>query len=149
MPRRLPRLLLPALLSLGSLTASCSRDKGPPRDARAEATASAAQRLQGRWLLQNFQPVARLEFALQALLNAQIGQLVVEVNGMNMSIRGPGVAVQRVYRIDEAYSDHLQIMVFDSYGVGFRATGDFNGNTLLFAGTEAPWAGRGTLVRLP
>jgi hypothetical protein len=57
--------------------------------------------------------------------------------------------VQRTYRIDEAYSDHLQLMVFDSYGVGFRAFGDFNGNTLAFAGTEAPWVGRGTLVRLP
>ena len=149
MPRRLPRLVLPALLALGWIAASCSRDQGPPRDARAEATASAAQRLQGRWLLQSFQPVARLDFAVQALLNAQIGQLMVEVSGMNMSMRGPGVAVQRTYRIDEAYSDHVQLMVFDSYGVGFRATGDFNGNTLLFAGTEAPWAGRGTLVRLP
>jgi len=137
------------LLAASSIAASCSRDQGPPRDARAEATVSAAQRLQGRWLLQSFQPVAQLEFALQAMLNAQIGQLVVEVNGMNMSIRGPGVAVPRTYRIDEAYSDHIQLMVFDRYGVGFRATGDFNGNTLLFAGTEAPWAGRGTLVRVP
>ena len=149
MPRRLPKLVLPALLAASSIAASCSRDQRPPRDARAEATASAAQRLQGRWLLQSFQPVAQLEFALQAMLNAQMGQLVVEVNGMNMSIRGPGVAVQRTYRIDEAYSDHVQLMVFDRYGVGFRATGDFNGNTLLFAGTEAPWAGRGNLVRVP
>src|SRR5687768_6695174 len=129
MPRSLPRLVFPALLALGAIVTSCRRDQGPPRDARAEAAASAAQRLQGRWLLQSFQPLARLEFALQAMLNAQIGQLVVEVNGMNMSIRGPGVAVQRTYRIDEAYSDHFQLMVFDSYGVGFRATGDFNGNT--------------------
>jgi hypothetical protein len=145
----MPRVVLAALLALGSIAASCSREKAPPRDARADSAASAAQRLQGRWLLQSFQPAAQLEFALQALLNAQIGQLVIDVNGMNMFIRGPGVAVQRTYRIDEAYSDHLQMMVFDSYGVGFRAFGDFNGNTLVFAGTEAPWVGRGTLVRLP
>ena len=145
----MPRRVLPLLLAWGAATAACSRDQGPPRDARAEATASAAQRLQGRWLLQGFQPTVPLEFALQQLLNAQIGQLVLEVNGMNMSIRGPGVAVQRTYRIDEAYGEHLQMMVFDSYGVGFRAFGDFNGNTLLINGTEAPWVGRGTLVRLP
>ena len=68
---------------------------------------------------------------------------------MNMFIRGPGVAVQRTYRIDEAYGEHLQMMVFDSYGVGFRAFGDFMGNTLVINGTEAPWVGRATLVRVP
>jgi len=86
---------------------------------------------------------------MQQLMNAQIGQLVLEVNGMNMFIRGPGVAVQRTYRIDEAYSDHLQMMVFDSYGVGFRAFGDFAGNALFINGNEAPWVGRATLVRIP
>jgi len=131
------------------MTVSCNHDQGPPRDARAEATASATQRLQGRWLLQAFQPAGQLDFALQQLLNAQIGQLVLDVNGMNMSIHGPGVAVQRTYRIDEAYNEHLQMMVFDSYGVGFRAFGDFTSNTLLINGTEAPWVGRATLMRLP
>jgi hypothetical protein len=145
----MPRLVPPALLVVSALMGSCSREHGPPRDARAEAAASAAQRLQGRWLLQSFQPAGHLDFALQTLLNAQIGQLVLEVNGLNMSIRGPGVAVQRTYRIDEAYGEHLQMMVFDSYGVGFRAFGDFIGNTLVITGNEAPWVGRATLVRLP
>jgi len=145
----MPRFVPPGLLALWAVTASCSHDKGPPRDARAESAASAAQRLQGRWLLQAFQPAAQLEFALLQLLNAQIGQLVMEVSGMNMLIRGPGVTVQRTYRIDEAYGEHLQMMVFDSYGVGFRAFGDFMGNTLVINGTEAPWVGRATLVRVP
>jgi hypothetical protein len=146
----MPRLVPSALFAVGVVIASCSHEQGPPRDARAEATASAAQRLQGRWLLQAFQPAASLDFALQQLLNAQIGQLVLEVSGMNMFIRGPGVAVQRSYRIDEAYTEHLQMMVFDSYGVGFRAFGDFSGNNaLLINGTEAPWVGRATFVRIP
>src|SRR5689334_14791477 len=149
MLRTLSRVVPPALIAVCSFAVSCSHEQGPPRDARAEAAASAAQRLQGRWLLQSFQPAAQLEWALQQLLNAQIGQLTVEVNGMNMFIRGPGVAVQRTYRIDEAYGEHLQMMVFDSYGVGFRSFGDFVGNTLVFNGTEAPWVGRGTLVRIP
>jgi hypothetical protein len=145
----MPRFVPLALFAVGAMTASCSRDHGPPRDARAESAASAAQRLQGRWLLQAFQPAASLDFAMQQLLNAQIGQLVLEVNGMNMFIRGPGVAVQRTYRIDEAYGEHLQMMVFDSYGVGFRAFGNFSANTLLISGNEAPWVGRATLVRIP
>ena len=111
------RIVMPALFAVSTVAASCGHDQTPPRDARADAAATAAQRLQGRWLLQGFQPLAPLEFALQQLLNAQIGQLVLEVNGTNMSIRGPGVAVQRTYRIDEAYGDHLQMMVFAHPGL--------------------------------
>jgi hypothetical protein len=143
------KFVLPALFAVGAMVAACSRDQGPPRDARAESAASAAQRLQGRWLLQAFQPAAPLDFALQTMLNAQIGQLVLEVNGLNMSMRGPGVAVQRTFRIDEAYGEHLQMTVFDSYGVGFRTFGDFAGNTVIINGNEAPWVGRATLVRIP
>jgi hypothetical protein len=149
MLRSLLRLAPPALLFVCAMTASCGKEQGPPRDARAEAAATAAQRLQGRWLLAGFQPTRPLEFALQQMLNAQIGQLVLDVRGMNMSITGPGVIVQRTYRIDEAYGEHLQMMVFDSYGVGFRAFGDFTGNTLVINGTDAPWVGRATLTRLP
>jgi hypothetical protein len=143
------KLVPPAWFAVCVVATSCSHEQGPPRDARAEAAASAAQRLQGRWLLQSFQPAQQLEFVLQSMLNAQIGQLVVEVNGLNMFIRGAGVAVQRTYRIDEAYAEHVQLMVFDRYGVGFRAYADFQGNTLAFTGTEAPWAGRGILARIP
>jgi hypothetical protein len=121
----MPRLVPPALFAICAVTTSCGREQGPPRDARGEAAASAAQRLQGRWLLQSFQPTTQLDFAMQSLLNAQIG------------------------RIDEAYGEHLQMMVFDSYGVGFRAMGDFAGNTLIINGIDAPWVGRGTMVRLP
>jgi hypothetical protein len=149
MLRKMPRLVPPALFAICAVTTSCGREQGPPRDARGEAAASAAQRLQGRWLLQSFQPTTQLDFAMQSLLNAQIGQLVMEVSGMNMTMRGPGVVVQRTYRIDEAYGEHLQMMVFDSYGVGFRAMGDFAGNTLIINGIDAPWVGRGTMVRLP
>jgi len=34
-------------------------------------------------------------------------------------------------------------------GVGFRAFGDFTGNTFVINGTGAPWVGRATLVRIP
>ena len=101
-------------------------------------------------MLQAFQPAGHIDFALQTLLNAQIGQLILEVVGMNMYIRGPGVSVERTYRVDEAYADRWQMTVFDSHGVGFRAFGDFMGNnTIVIAGNEAPWVGRATLVRVP
>lgn len=152
MHRKSPRSLLAvfAFCAFAFVTVSCAKESGPPRDVRAEAAASAAQRLQGRWLLQAFQPARPLDFALQTMLNAQIGQLVLEVNGLNMFMRGPGVAVQRTFRIDEAYAEHLQMTVFDSYGVGFRTFGDFNGNnTIIINGNEAPWVGRATLTRIP
>ena len=79
------------------------------------------------------------------------GVVFVSARGANgrLSFNGPGVVVQRTYRIDEAYSEHLQMMVFDTYGVGFRAFGDFMGNTLVINGTDAPWVGRATLARIP
>ena len=143
------RLIVPAVIALLVTTSACRRDQGPPRDARAEAAASVAQRMQGRWLLQGFQPTGQIDFAMQQLLNAQIGQLVLDVNGMNMFIRGPGIAVPRTYRVDEAYAEHFQMMVFDTYGVGFRASGDFAGSQLVLTGMDAPWVGRATLVRVP
>jgi hypothetical protein len=152
MHRRSPKLpfALVAFCALSVVTASCAREEGPPRDARAESVATAVQRLQGRWLLQAFQPAGHLDFALQTMLNAQIGQLVLDVNGTNMSIRGPGVVVQRTFRVDEAYAERLQMTVFDSYGVGFRMFGNFNGNNaVVIDGNEAPWVGRATLVRIP
>jgi hypothetical protein len=149
MHRRIAKLVPAALLALCGLVGSCSKEQGPARDARAEAAASAAQRLQGRWLLQNVEPARPLEWALQQLLYAQVGQLMMDVNGLNMSIRGPGVTVQRTYRIDEAYGEHLQMMVFDSYGVGFRVVGDFSGNMLLLSGIDAPWVGRAAMARVP
>src|SRR5262249_49491270 len=116
--------------------------------ARAEAAMSASQRLQGRWLLLGFQPEIPLEPALQLLLDAQIGHLVVEITGNNINAQGIGISVTRTYRIDEAYADHFKMTAFDAYGVGIESSGDFSGNLVLMNGITPPWRGRATFQRL-
>jgi hypothetical protein len=128
---------------------SCSHEQGPVRDARAEAAATAAQRLQGRWLLTSFQPETPLEPVLQLLLNEQINRLVLEFKGASLVATGPGVTINRTYQIGDAYVDHFKATVFDSYGVGVDVVCDFSGNTLLANGISAPWRGRASFNRIP
>jgi hypothetical protein len=142
------RLLALAPLMLVSL-ASCSHEQGPVRDARAEAAASASQRLQGRWLLVTFQPETPLEPVLQLLLNEEINRLVVEFKGQALVAQGPGVTINRTYTIGEAYVDHFKATVYDSYGVGVDAYCDFSADTLLVNGVTAPWRGRASFRRVP
>jgi hypothetical protein len=128
---------------------SCSQERGPVHDARAEAASSAAQRLQGRWVLATFQPETPLEPVLQLLLNEQIEHLVVEFRGQALVAQGPGVTINRTYRIGEAYVDHFKATIYDSYGVGVDSVCDFSGNMLLVEGVTAPWRGRASFRRVP
>jgi hypothetical protein len=141
------RLFVLASLALVSLV-SCTHEQGPVRDVRVEAAASAAQRLQGRWLLLSFQPETPLEPVLQLLLNEQINRLIVEFNGQNIVAQGPGLTINRTYKIGDAYLDHFKATVYDSYGVGIESVCDFSGDTLLVSGVTAPWHGRASFRRL-
>jgi hypothetical protein len=141
------RWLVMALLAVGCIT-SCARDQGPPRDARAEAAATAGQRLQGRWVLASFQPQVPLEPVLQVLLNAQIDHLVVDFKGQSIVAQGPGVTINRTFKIDEAYLDHFKATVSDSYGVGVDVVGDFAGSTMVVSGLDSPWKGRASFRRV-
>ena len=140
------RFLAVASLSIASL-ASCSGERGPVRDARAEAAASASQRLQGRWVLTSFQPETPLEPVLQLLLNEQINRFIVEFKGQALVGQGPGLTINRTYRIGDAYVDHFKATVYDSYGVGVDAVCDFSGNDLLDNGITAPWRGKASFRR--
>src|SRR5437762_13856337 len=113
-----------ALLSL----ASCSQEHGPVHDARADAVATAVQRLQGKWVLTSFQPEVPLDPVMTLLLRDQIEHMVVELQGQTLTATGPGLSVNRTYRIDQAYLDHFTATVFDAYGVGVNTACDFNGN---------------------
>jgi hypothetical protein len=136
-------------LALAVATTSCGHEQGPIKDARAEAATSAAQRLQGKWTLAAYQPEVPLEGALQLLLNAQLGHLVVEFNGINLTAQGPGVTINRSYKIDEAYENHFKATVIDAYGVGIESACDFSGNQLIASGMNAPWRGRATFNKTP
>src|SRR5262252_6329573 len=100
---------------------ACLGDRGLVRDARAEAAASASQRLQGRWILATFEPETPLEPVLQLLLNEQINRLVVEFKGQALVAQGPGVTINRTYTIGDAYVDHFKATIYDSYGIGVDA----------------------------
>src|SRR4051812_11050326 len=107
-------LFAAALLSL----ASCSQEHGPVRDARADAVGSAVQRLQGKWVLTSFQPEVSLDPVMALLLRDQLDHMVVELQGQALTATGPGLTVNRTYRIGEAYLDHFTATIFDAYGVG-------------------------------
>src|SRR5262249_52112404 len=61
MTSALRRAFVGAAVALAASTFSCSHQEAPIKDARAEAAASAGQRLQGRWTLVSFQPETPLE----------------------------------------------------------------------------------------
>jgi len=133
-----------ALFSLSS----CSQERGPVHDARADAVATAAQRLQGRWVLTSFQPEVPLDPVMALLLRDQIDHMVVEFQGQALTATGPGVTVNRTYRIGEAYLDHFTATVFDAYGVGVDTVCDFSGATLLVNTVTAPWRGKATFRKM-
>jgi hypothetical protein len=137
-----------ALAVLSVAVCGCQHEQKPIQDARAEAAAGAAQRLRGRWLLVSFQPEVPLEPALQLLVDAQLQRFVLDVAGSSMTGEGPGITVARTYRIDEAYLEHFKTTVYDQYGVGIEATGDFSGDTLMVTGITAPWRGRASFRRV-
>jgi hypothetical protein len=143
MQKRLFALASSLLVSL----VACSHEQGPVRDARAEAAASAVQRLQGKWVLATFQPETPLEPVLQLLLNEEINRLVVEFRGQAIAAQGPGVTINRTYTIGDAYVDHFKATITDSYGVGTDAECDFSGNMLLVTGVTAPWRGKASFRR--
>jgi hypothetical protein len=132
-----------------ALDSACSRDRGPVRDARAEAVASAAQRLQGRWVLLGFQPELPLEPAMQFLLNTQIGRFVADFQGTRVTGEGPGIRIERTFQVQEAYSDHFKATVYDAYGVGVDSSNDFSGDQLIVNGVTSPWRGRAVFRRVP
>jgi len=138
-----------AAIALGVTVTSCSHEQGPIRDARAEAATTAAQRLQGKWTLVSYQPEVPLESALQLLLNAQLGRMVVEFSGAKVNAQGPGVTVARTFRIDEAYENHFKATVVDQFGVGIESSCDFTANQLIANGMNAPWRGRATFNKTP
>jgi hypothetical protein len=137
-------------LSLVAVTQlSCGHERGAVHNAAAEAVAGVSQRLNGRWVLVSFKPDLPVETALQLLLNDQFEHLVVTLSGNTLHAQGPGVDFTRTFRIAEAYGDHFNATVYDSYGVGIESVCDFNGNTLLVNGATDPWRGRSIFRRVP
>jgi len=139
-----------ALLGLSLLLAACgSSSSGPAPDTAQAAAADATARLEGEWVLLEFQPDAPLEPMLATFLQAQMNQLRVRFQAGSMRVDGVGVNVQRTYQVTQAAADGFSLTITDPTNVEYRVTGAFQGTALAFTSLSDPWRGRGRLKRAP
>jgi len=131
------------------LSACGSSSSAPPADAAQIAIGDTAARLEGEWVLVEFQPDAPLEPMLATLLQAQMKQLRVRFHAGSMKVEGVGVAADRTYRVTQAAADGFSLTVVDPTNVEYRAIGAFQGNLLSFTSLTDPWRGHGRLQRAP
>ncbi len=138
-------------LGLFFATAACgsSQASGSGADSAQQAAADAAQRLEGSWVLMEFQPEASLEPMLAALLTAQLRQLRVTFHAGQMTIDGVGVNAERSYRVTQAAADGFSMTITDPTNVEYRVTGAYQGTSVGFVSLSDPWRGRGRLQRAP
>ncbi|MEZ4226486.1 MAG: hypothetical protein R3B13_36405 [Polyangiaceae bacterium] len=136
------------LVALPLLTA-CGGSSRPSVDAGAQARANATQRLEGRWLLVDFQPEVRAEPMLAALLSAQLNHMVITFQSPSVRAAGVGVDTTRQYKVVDALGERVAVRTTDETGVAYDAVGVFRGTDLLFESRTIPWRGRGVLRRLP
>ena len=139
-----------ALLGLSLALAGCaSSSSGPAPDTAQAAAADAAARLEGEWVLLEFQPDAPLEPMLMTFLQAQMNHLRVKFHAGSMHIDGVGVTTDRSYRVTQAAADGFSLVIVDPTNVEYRVTGTFQGTALAFTSLSDPWRGRGRLKRAP
>jgi hypothetical protein len=146
---RLVGLLAPMLVLAALSTSACSSSTTPPSDPVAAAAAGAAARLEGRWVLIEFQPDAPLEPMLATWLASQMNVLHVTFHAGTMQIEGVGVDVSRSYRVTQAAADGFSLTIVDPTNVEYRATGAFQANLVAFTSLSDPWRGHGRLQRAP
>jgi hypothetical protein len=114
----------------------------------ARAIAATNQRLQGTWLLMDFQPEVPLEPMLAQLLSTQLGRLTIQLDGGRVVATGLGVQATRTYRVDDASMDRFKLTLFDDTGVPYESWGDFQGEIIRFQSLTTPWRGTGTFKRV-
>ncbi len=137
--------------TLGLVLALCATACGGSRSGAsdpARAIASANQRLQGTWLLVDFQPEVPLEPMLGQLLGMQLNHLTAQLDGGRLVATGLGVQATRTYRIDDASMDRFKLTLFDDTGVAYESWGDFQGDVIRFESLTTPWRGRGAWKRV-
>lgn len=150
MQRRGFRLgLVGAGLLLASAGCGSSHASGSGADSAQQAAADAAQRLEGSWVLTEFQPESTLEPMLAAFLTAQLRQLHVTFHAGNMRVDGVGVNAERSFRVTQAAADGFSMTITDPTNVEYRVTGAFQATSVAFTSLSDPWRGQGRLQRAP
>jgi hypothetical protein len=137
------------VVALSATACSSSSTSAPPPDTAQVAVADAAARLEGRWVLIEFQPDAPLEPMLATWLASQMNQLHVTFHAGSLRIEGVGVNVSRDYRVTQAAADGFSLTIVDPTNVEYRSTGAFQGNVIAFTSLSDPWRGHGRLQRSP
>jgi hypothetical protein len=151
MPRRrrwvVARLLLSATLAAcgGSATAPASSAAASARDANA-----IDGRMQGTWRLVEYRPELAPDPMFQALLTAQLGNLIVRFEGGSLYADSATFHATRPYRIVEAAGPLFTVESPDVGGVMLTtsATISDDGQRIAFHGKTEPWRGSGTLLRV-
>jgi hypothetical protein len=150
MERRRCRLCLVGVaLVLAAAACGSSQASGSGADSAQQAAVDAAQRLEGSWVLVEFQPESALEPMLAALLTAQLRELRVTFHAGNMRVDGVGVNAERGFRVTQAAADGFSMTITDPTNVEYRVTGAFQGTSVAFTSLSDPWRGRGRLQRAP
>ena len=143
MASRLEKLLVLGSLALTPTWAACGSHSGAP----ANSVLVANQRLAGSWRLQSFAAEVSLDLPLQAVLSAEVGQLMVTFNQGQYSASGPGVTLNGRYEVTNAGGDQLELTMYDQTNVAYHFLSQFAGNLLHFQSTDKPWRGVGALQR--
>lgn len=113
----------------------------------ADGVAGANQRLGGAWRLERFTPSVPLDLPLQAVLSAELGQLIVTFNQGKFTAVGPGVNFGGRYEVTSASGEQLALILYDEQGVGYHFTAQFMNQELQFQSNDKPWTGMGSFVR--
>jgi hypothetical protein len=138
-----------AAFLLGSLSfvACGGGSEASPGDTAQREIAQSSTRLEGTWVLVEYQPAAQIEPMFAALLAAQMGQMRIALHAGTMKVEGVGVSAERTYRVTQAAADGFSAVMVDPSGVEYRVTGAFQGVELAFVSQTDPWRGTGRLRR--
>ena len=143
MTTRFAKVLFLAGLGLASpLFVACGSATAP-----ADSVVSANQRLGGSWRLQSFSPATPLDLPLQAVLSAELGQLIVTFNQGQFTAVGPGVDFGGRYEVTSAMGDQASLILYDAQSVGYHFSAQFLGKELQFQSNDKPWVGFGKFDR--
>ncbi len=147
-PSRVGRLSALWTLATGALLLlliACS----PPRDAEASRLDASARMLEGQWLLTEFHPELPLEPMLADMLAAELKQLVVAVDGQEVTASGRAVQLRGRYVVLDEFEGSLRVGVAGEPGVVTHFQVRRVGDELTFRCQDAPWRGVGTLALVP
>ena len=132
-------------LAVGGVIACGHASRGPIHDA--SALDDSSEQLQGTWVLESFEPSLELEPMLAALLQAQLGTMVVKLDGKTLEAVGPGISIAREYEVVESSFGRIKVVVDAGDGTTYELFGILDDDTLKFRSLTSPWKGEGELRR--